>query len=64
MQFFYAMTRCDQVYFLSHVTKFSAWKLWKFFDDVTSVFIKLTNQPPFNEVKDAMPTLERFTVLL
>ena len=58
------MTGCDQVSFLSHVTKLSAWKVWELFDDVTSVFVKLRNQPSLNEVKDAMPTLERFTVQL
>lgn len=64
MPFSHAMTGCDQVSFLSYVTKLSAWKVWELYDDVTSVFIKLRNQPSLIEVKDAMPTLERFTVLL
>ena len=64
MPFFHAMTGCDQVSFLSHVTKLSGWKVWKLFDGVTSVFVKLRNQPSLNEAKDAMATLQRFTVLL
>ena len=64
MPFSHAMTGCDQVSFLSHVTKLSAWKVWKLYDDVISVFIKLRNQPSLSEVKDAMATLERFMVLL
>ena len=64
MPFSHAMTGCDQVSFLSQVTKLSACKFWELYDDVTSVFIKLRNQSSLSEVKDAMPTLERFTVLL
>ena len=64
MPFSHAMTGCDQVSFLSQVTKLSACKVWELYDDVTSVFIKLRNQSSLSEVKDAMPTLERFTVLL
>ena len=64
MPFFHTMTGCDQVSFLSHVTKLCAWKVWELFDDVTSVFVRLRNQPSLNEVKDAMLTQEQFTVLL
>ena len=64
MPFFHAMTGCDQVSFLSQITKLSVWKVWELFDDVTTVLLKLWNQPSLNEVKDAMPILERFTVLL
>ena len=64
MPFSHAMTGCDQVSFLSQVTKLSACKVWELYHDVTSVFIKLRNQSSLSEVKDAMPTLERFTVLL
>ena len=64
MPFFHAMTGCDQVSFLSLVTKLSAWKVWELFDDVTSVFVKLRNQPCLNEVKDAILTQKQFTVLL
>ena len=64
MSFFHAMTGCDQVSFLSLVTKLSAWKVQELFDDVTSVFVKLRNQPCLNEVKDAMLTQKQFTVLL
>ena len=36
--FFNALTGCDQVSFLSHVTKKSAWKVWSFFEEITPIF--------------------------
>ena len=62
--FFHAMTGCDQVFFLLHVTKLSTWKVWELFGDFTSVFVNFRNQPSLNEVRNAMPTLGWFTVLL
>ena len=63
MPFFHAMPGCNQVSFLSHITKLSAWKVLEMFDDVTSVFVKLRNKPSLNEVKNTMLTQERFTLL-
>ena len=62
--FFLAITGFDQVSFLSHVTKKSAWKVWDLFKEITLVFCRLSNQPSLNKVKDSLPIVERFTVLL
>ena len=64
LPFFHAFTGCDQVSFLSHVIKSSAWKVWKSYDEVTPYFAPLSNQPSLDEVQAAVPTLERFTVIL
>ena len=64
LPFFHGLTGCDQVSFLSHVTKGNAWKVWKFYDEVTPYFASLSNQPSLDEVRAAMPTLERFTAIL
>ena len=61
---FHAFTRCDKVSFMSHVTKSAAWKVWNLFDDITPIFAALSHQPIFTQIRDAMPTIERFTVLL
>ena len=34
LSFFHAFTGCDQVSFLFHVTKGSAWKVWDLLDDI------------------------------
>ena len=36
----------------------------KFFDEATPVFMKLSDQPTIEDVKKAMPTINRFTILL
>ena len=64
LPFFDAFTGCDQVSFLSHATKSNAWKVWKSYAEVTPYFASLSNQPSLDEVRVAMPTLERFTVIL
>ena len=61
---FHAFTGCDQVYFMSFVSKNTAWKIWNFVDEATPVFMKLSDQPTIEDVKKAMPTINRFTVLL
>ena len=61
---FHAFTGCDKVSFMSHVTKSAAWKVWNLFDDITPIFAALSHQPIFTQIRDAMPTIERFTVLL
>ena len=61
--FFLAITGFDQVSFLSHVTKKSAWKVWDLFKEITPVFCRLNNQPSLNKVKESLPTVERLTVL-
>ena len=64
IRFLHSFTGCDQVSLMAHVTKKSAWKVWQIYPEVTKYFIKLSNQPSLDDVKEALPTLERFTVLL
>ena len=56
LPFFHAFTGCDQVSFLSHVTKSNAWKVWKSYVEVSPYFLFLSNQPSLDEVRAAMPT--------
>ena len=56
--FFHAFTGCDQVSFLSHVTKSAAWKVWNLFDDVTPIFTALSHQPTFTQIKVHCPPLK------
>ena len=62
--FFHVFTGCDQVSFFSHLTKTSAWKVWSLFEEITPIFQKLSNQPTTEDVKESLPAIERFTVLL
>ena len=63
LSFFHAFPGCDQVFFLSHVTKGSAWKVWDLFDDITAIFKSLSYQPNLSMIGNWLPIIERFTVL-
>ena len=45
---------------MSFISKNTAWKIWNFFDEGTSVFMKLSDQPTIEDVKKAMPTINLF----
>ena len=62
--FQYFSSGCDQISFLSRVTKKSAWNLWEVFPEATATFVRLSQQPSLEDVNEALPILERFTVLL
>ena len=64
LRFFMALTGCDQVSFFAHVSKATAWKVWNLFPEVDEIFATLSNRPTEADIKDAMPLLERFVVLL
>ena len=49
---------------MSFVNKNTAWKIWHFFDEATSVFMKVSDQSTIEDVKKAMPIINRLTVLL
>ena len=49
---------------MSFASKNTAGKIWNFFDETTPTFMKLSDQPTIEDVKKAMPTINRFTVLL
>ena len=48
----------------SHVTEYTAWKVWCLFDAIVSVFSNNSQQPTFMQLQEAMPPIERLTVLL
>ena len=64
LPFFHAFTGSDQVSFLSHVTKHTAWKVWCLFDAISNVFSDLSQQPMLMQVQESMLTIERFAVLM
>ena len=59
-----ALTGCDQVSFFAHVSKATAWKVWKVFPEVNQTFATLSNKPLDSDIEKAMPLLERLVVLL
>ena len=64
MLFFHAFTGCDQTSFFANCKKKNAWSTWRNFANVTATFAKLSSDPTMQAVKDAMPMLEHFVVLM
>ena len=64
MLFFHTFNGCDQTSFFANCKKKSAWNTWWNFADVTATFAKLSSDPTMQAVKDAMPMLECFFVLM
>ena len=63
--FFHAFAGCDQIsLFFVSCRKKRAWRTWRNFDDVTENFIKPSSTSAIKAVKDAMPMLECFVVLM
>ena len=62
--FFHSFTGTEQTSYFANCRKKSAWTTWCNFDEVTETFIKLSFTPSLEDVKDAMPVLERFVVLM
>ena len=62
--FFHAFTGCDQVSFLSHVTKGSTWKVLDLFDDISPIFKTLSDQPTISLTEDLLTIIEKFTILI
>ena len=60
---FHAFTGCDTVSSFKSVGKKTTWQRWKFFNDVTKVFIDLSNGPSEMD-PETQQLLERFTILL
>ena len=40
------------------------WKVWSLVEEITSIFLKLSNQPTIEDEKESLPAIERFTGLL
>ena len=52
LRFFFAFTGCDQVSFFSHVSKATAWKIWKVFPDANEAFARLSNRPTESDIAE------------
>ena len=64
ISFFRTFSDCNQVFFLSHAAKSSAWKAWQSFEGVEPYFYTLSHQTTLGKVEYAKPVFERFTVIL
>ena len=64
LKFLHSFTGCDQISFLSLVTKKSAWNLWDVLPGATATFVRLIQQPSLEDVNEALYILEGSTVLL
>ena len=62
--FFHAFTGCDQVSFFSYCKKKNAWNLWQCFDEITDVFIILSEMSTKQQIVDALPMVERYVALM
>ena len=62
--FFHAFSGCDQVSFFSHCKKKNAWNLWQCFDEITDVFVTLSEIPTKQQIADSLPMIERFVALM
>ena len=62
--FFHAFAGCDQTSFFANCRKKSTQSTWCNSDDATETFIKHSSISTIKAVKDAMPMLERFIVLM
>lgn len=61
---FHAFTGSDQTSSFANKGKKTAWDTWAINGEVTEVFNSLSTDPLTSTVTDAMPILERYTVLL
>ena len=61
---FHALTGCDTTSCFASKGKRIAWSTWSAFNDVTPAFCILTHTPSPDEVKEVLPTIERFIVLM
>ena len=62
--FFHAFSGCDQLSFFSHCKKKNAWNLWQCFDEITDVFVTLSEMPTKQQIADSLPMIERFVALM
>ena len=64
LRFFFCFTGCDQVSFFAHVSKQTAWKVWQVFPQISEVFAKLSDEPTEERMRETLPIIERFVILL
>ena len=61
---FHAITGCDQVSIFAGKGKKMTWKTWNQYDELTTALNEILICPSKEEVEVALPTIERFVVLL
>ncbi|MES9879584.1 MAG: TCR domain-containing protein, partial [Sedimenticola sp.] len=62
---FHTFTGCDQTSFFVNKGKKTAWETLKIFPDVVEAFATLVMEPPSEQtLKEHIPTIERFVVLM
>mgnify|MGYP006896106998 CR=1 FL=1 len=61
---FHSFTGCNQTSSFASIGKKKAWEAWAIYDEVTEVFQSLSAAPTISAVSDAIPVLQRFTVLM
>jgi len=62
--FLQAFTGCDQTSAFSGRGKSTAWNTWVAYQEATDVFRSLSKTPTVDEASNAMPTTQRFVVLM
>ena len=61
---FHAFTGCNQTSSFKHIGKKTAWDAWSVYDEVTEVFQSLSASQSLPALNDALPILERYTVIM
>lgn len=61
---FHSFTGCDQTSSFASIGKKTAWETWAIYDEVTEVFQRLSTAWSISAVTDAIPVLDRYTVLM
>ena len=61
--FFHAVAACDQVSFMSFNSRKTVWNIWEVCDEAAWIFMKLSNQPILEEIRESMQIINRFTGL-
>jgi hypothetical protein len=61
---FHAFTGCNQTSSFKHIGKKTAWDTWSVYDEVTEVFQSLSASQSLPALNDALPILERYTVIM
>ena len=61
---FHSFTGCDQTSLFARIGHKTAWEAWAIYDEVTEVFQSLSTALSISAVTEAVPVLERYTVLM
>lgn len=61
---FHALTGCDQTSAFGGRSKKTAWSAWKTFPELTDSLERIVSSPSIEDIKLALPSIERFVILL